>query len=48
MGAAGGSLLALGGSVAIVRARGGLDGDAIGASVEIAFAAVLLVTVLVA
>ena len=47
-GALAGAVLGLLGSAALVRARRGLDGDGIGASVEIAFAAVLLVTVLVA
>jgi adenosylcobinamide-GDP ribazoletransferase len=48
VGAVGGALLGQIGSAAIIRARGGLDGDGLGASVEIAFAAVLLITILVA
>jgi adenosylcobinamide-GDP ribazoletransferase len=48
VGVAGGAFLGLVGSAALIRARGGLDGDGLGASVEIAFTAVLLVTMLVA
>ena len=41
------SLVGLLAATWLVRARGGLDGDALGATIELSFAAILLSTVLI-
>ena len=47
VGAVAGSLVGLLAAIWLVRARGGLDGDALGATIELSFAAILLSTVLI-